>query len=219
MESLIDWLQQIDTSMLSDLSEIDWTNLATYGVLALALAGIVWTTAKSLVQFLWQKTEGLIGFTVSTLVVISLWYTLLRVHVSISFNLDKEVFDNLLWFSAILFTPYYLLHYNLLKGFLLTVVRTIELLLDLIVFSWFPKKAEQNREKWRTRISNVYQAWKNNVEDFFQKGRTAAQESQMPFGLNSSAESEAMSVESIETEDDSSHNHEVKEQDVTEVPN
>ena len=97
MESLIDWLQQIDMSMLGDLSEVDWTSLATYGVLALALAGIVWTTAKSLVQFLWQKTEGLIGFIVSTLVVVSLWYTLLRVHVSISFNLDKEVFDNLLW--------------------------------------------------------------------------------------------------------------------------
>ena len=179
MESLIDWLQQIDTSMLGDLSELDWTNIATYGALTLALAGVVWTTAKSLVQFLWQKTEGFIGFVVSTLVVISLWYTLLRVHVSISFNLDKEVFDNLLWFSAILFTPYYLLHYNLLKGFVLTVVRLIELLLDLLVFSWFPKKAEHNREKWRARISNVYQTWKDNVDDFFQKGRSAVQGSQM----------------------------------------
>lgn len=206
MESLIDWLQQINTSTLGDLGEIDWTNLATYGVLALALAGIVWTTAKSLVQFLWQKTEGIIGFVVSTLVVISLWYTLLRVHVSISFNLDKEIFDNLLWFSAILFTPYYLLHYNLLKGFLLTVVRTIELLLDLLVFSWFPKKAEQNREKWRTRINNLYATWKDSFEDFFQKGITAAQDSQM-----------SVSVESVENETDSSSDNDPKGQDMTEV--
>ena len=167
MEPLIDWLQQIDISTLGDLSEIDWTNLTTYGVLALALAGIVWTTAKNLVWFVWQKTEGIIGFIVSTLVVVSLWYTLLRVHVSISFNLDKEVFDNLLWFSAILFTPYYLIHYKLVTGFLLTIVRSLELVLDLLVFSWFPKKAEQNRVKWRTRINNRYQSWKDGIGDFF----------------------------------------------------
>ena len=167
MEPLIDWLQQIDISTLGDLSEIDWTNLATYGVLALALAGIVWTTAKNLVRFVWQKTEGIIGFIVSTLVVISLWYTLLRVHVSISFNLDKEVFDNLLWFSAILFTPYYLIHYKLLTGFLLAIIRSLELVLDLLVFSWFPKRAEQNREKWKTRINHRYQSWKDSIGDFF----------------------------------------------------
>ena len=125
MESLIDWLQQIDTSMLGDLSDLDWTNLATYGVLALALAGIVWTTVKTLVLSVWQKIEGVVGFVVSTLVVVSLWYTLLRVHVSISFNLDKEVFDDLLWFSAVLFTPYYLIHYKLLTGFLLAIVRSV----------------------------------------------------------------------------------------------
>ncbi|MDV3348728.1 hypothetical protein D0962_29810 [Leptolyngbyaceae cyanobacterium CCMR0082] len=184
MESLIDWLQQIDISMFGDLSEFDWTNIATYGVLALALAGVVWTTAKSLVQFLWQKTEGFIGFTVSTLVVISLWYTLLRVHVSISFNLDKEVFDNLLWFSAVLFTPYYLIHYKLLTGFILTVVRSIELVLDLLIFSWFPQKAEQNREKWRTRISNLYQNWKDGVEALFQKEKTGVPTAEMLLDTN-----------------------------------
>ena len=175
METLMDWLQQLDTSMLGDLSELDWTNITTYGVLALALAGIVWTTAKSLVQFLWQKTEGIIGFAASTLVVVSLWYTLLRVHVSISFNLDKEIFDNLLWFSAILFTPYYLIHYKLLTGFLLTIVRSLELVLDLLVFSWFPQKAEQNRTKWRTRISHSYQSWKGGIEAFFQKDQAVAE--------------------------------------------
>ncbi|MGD1951012.1 MAG: hypothetical protein ACFB14_15375 [Leptolyngbyaceae cyanobacterium] len=176
MESLIDWLQQIDTSMLGDLNDLDWTNLATYGVLALALAGIVWTTVKNLVRSVWQKIEGVVGFVVSTLVVVSLWYTLLRVHVSISFNLDKEVFDNLLWFSAILFTPYYLIHYKLLTGFLVATVRSVELVLDLLVFSWFPQKAEQNREKWRTRIGNSYQGWKGGVENFFQKDQVAIAE-------------------------------------------
>lgn len=204
MESLIDWLQQIDTSMLGDLSELDWTNIATYGVLALAMAGVVWTTAQSLVKFLWQKTEGIIGFIVSTLVVVSLWYTLLRVHVSISFNLDKEVFDNLLWFSAILFTPYYLLHYNLLIGFLITVVRTAELVLDLFVFSWFPGKAEQNRKKWRTRLNNTYASWIDNVKDFFQQGRSAVQESQMSLGLKSSADLEAPTGEAGEVEEQAS---------------
>ncbi len=198
MESLIDWLQQFDPSTLGDFSELDWTNIATYGALALAFVGIIWTSSKNFVKFLWQKIEGIIGFTTSTLVVVSLWYTLLRVHVSISFNLDKEVFDNLLWFSAILFTPYYLLHYNLLTGFLLTVVRSLELIVDLLVFSWFPEKAEQNRKKWRTRINNTYKTWKDNVEDFFQKGVSAAKESQMPFGHNASAESEASLAEGTE---------------------
>ena len=176
MESLIDWLQQIDTSMLGDLSDLDWTNLATYGVLTLAVAGIVWTTVKNLVLSVWQKIEGVVGFVVSTLVVVSLWYTLLRVHVSISFNLDKEVFDDLLWFSAILFTPYYLVHYRLLTGFLLAIVRSVELVLDLLVFSWFPQKAEQNREKWRTRISNSYKGWKDGVETLFQKEQSVTLE-------------------------------------------
>ncbi|MEM1252674.1 MAG: hypothetical protein AAGI69_09585 [Cyanobacteria bacterium P01_H01_bin.21] len=176
MESLIDWLQQIDTSMLGDLSDLDWTNLATYGVLALAVAGIVWTTVKTLVRSVWQKIEGVVGFVVSTLVVVSLWYTLLRVHVSISFNLDKEVFDDLLWFSAVLFTPYYLIHYKLLTGFLLAIVRSVELVLDLLVFSWFPQKAEQNREKWRTRINNSYKSWKGGVETLFQKEQVTTSE-------------------------------------------
>lgn len=166
-ESLLDWFQQIDTSMLGDL---DWTNVATYGALTAVFVGIVWTASRNFLKFLWQKTEGLIGFAVSTLVVISLWYTLLRVHVSISFNLDKEIFDNLLWFSAILFTPYYLVHYNLLQGFVLTVVRSLELVLDLLIFSWFPQKAEQNRQKWRDRIHNTYATWKGNIQDFSKKG-------------------------------------------------
>lgn len=202
MESLIDWLQQIDTSTLGDLSEIDWTNLATYGVLALALAGIVWTTAKNLVQFVWQKTEGLIGFAVSTLVVVSLWYTLLRVHVSISFNLDKEVFDNLLWFSAILFTPYYLIHYKLLTGFLLAIVRSLELVLDLLVFSWFPQKAEQNREKWRTRISSLYQSWRDSMGGLFQRKDIAITAAEASEQVKENAGPEVISPEKTETAGD-----------------
>lgn len=190
LQSLLDLLQQIDTSMLGELNDLDWTNIATYGAVTVAFAGIIWTTSKNFLKFLWQKTEGLVGFAVSTLVVVSLWYTLLRVHVSISFNLDKEVFDNLLWFSAILFTPYYLIHYRLLKGFVLTVVRSVELVLDLLVFSWFSEKAEQNRQKWRNRINNVYATWKNGVEDFFQKGIAASEGSQAPLDLNVSADSE-----------------------------
>ena len=184
LQSLLDLLQQIDMSMFSELNDLDWTNIATYGAVTIALAGIIWTASKSFLKFLWQKTEGLIGFAVSTLVVISLWYTLLRVHVSISFNLDKEVFDNLLWFSAVLFTPYYLIHYKLLTGFLLTIVRGVELVLDLLVFSWFPQKAEQNREKWRTRISNSYQGLKSEIDGFFKKERTA--ETQLEAGSDDS---------------------------------
>lgn len=187
LQSFLDLLQQIDTSMLSELNDLDWTNIATYGALATVFVGIIWTTSKTFLKLLWQKTEGFIGFAVSTLVVVSLWYTLLRVHVSISFNLDKEVFDNLLWFSAILFTPYYLIHYRLLKGFVLTIVRSTELVLDLLIFSWFSEKAEQNRQKWRTRINNVYATWKDSVENFFQKDAAA---SQAPLSLDVSADSE-----------------------------
>ncbi|ESA32735.1 hypothetical protein N836_25810 [Leptolyngbya sp. Heron Island J] len=202
MEPLIDWLQQIDTSMLGDLSDLDLTNLATYGVLALALAGIVWTTAKNLVRFVWQKTEGIIGFVVSTLVVVSLWYTLLRVHVSISFNLDKEVFDNLLWFSAILFTPYYLIHYKLLTGFLLAIVRSLELVLDLLVFSWFPQKAEQNREKWRSRISSLYQSWKDSIGDFFHTKDAAMPTAEIAEAVKENTDSDVASSEKTETTGD-----------------
>ncbi|NEQ54442.1 MAG: hypothetical protein F6K11_30650 [Leptolyngbya sp. SIO3F4] len=220
LDSFLNLLQQFDTSMLGDLSELDWANIATYGTLILVFAGIVWTAAKTLVQFLWQKTEGIIGFITSTLVVVSLWYTLIRVHVSISFNLDKEVFDNLLWFSAILFTPYYLIHYNLLTGFLLTLVRTLELLLDLFVLSWFPGKAEQNREKWRNRLSSTYAGWIDNVQDFFQQGRSAVKKFQMSFGLTSSEDVETTSEEASEDENVSSTDDgEAKEQDVTEMAN
>ena len=163
LQSFLDLLQQIDTSMLGELNDLDWTNIATYSALIVAFAGIIWTTSKRVVKLLWQKTEGIIGFAVSTLVVVSLWYTLLRVHVSISFNLDKEVFDNLLWFAAILFTPYYLIHYRLLTGVFLTVVRSVELVLDLLVFSWFPQKAEHNRNKWKARISHLYPSWKRDM--------------------------------------------------------
>ncbi|MEM9976260.1 MAG: hypothetical protein AAF808_01380 [Cyanobacteria bacterium P01_D01_bin.2] len=202
LQSLLDLLQQIDTSMLGDLGELDWTSIATYGALTAAFAGIIWTSSKNFLKFLWQKTEGIIGFAVSTLVVVSLWYTLLRVHVSISFNLDKEVFDNLLWFSAILFTPYYLIHYNLLKGFLLAIVRSVELLLDLLVFSWFTEKAEKNRQKWRTRITNVYATWKKGIDGFFQKDPMAAPESQLSFEPNAPTESNDSSSESTATVSD-----------------
>ena len=202
LDSLLDLLQQFDTSALGDLSELDWTNIATYGALTLAVTGIIWTSSKNFVRFIWQKTEGIIGFAVSTLVIVALWYTLLRIHVSISFNLDKEVFDDFLWLAAILFTPYYLIHYKLLTGFLLTVVRSLELMLDLLVFSWFPEKAEQNRKKWRTRISNVYATWKNNIEDFVQTGFRSA--SQTPSISNGSVNPEA--TDSTSTEETTSSN-------------
>ena len=195
LQSLFDLLQQIDMSALGDLSEFDWTNIATYGALTVAFAGIIWTVSKNFLKLLWQKAEGLIGFTVSTLVVISLWYTLLRVHVSISFNLDKEVFDNLLWFSAILFTPYYLIHYNLLTGFLLTILRTLELVLDLLIFSWFPEKAEQNRKKWKTRIGGVSQTWKNTIGSLFQKEPGLIPTAEEALNVNGAADSETATVE------------------------
>ncbi|MEO1403859.1 MAG: hypothetical protein AAFV72_21780 [Cyanobacteria bacterium J06635_1] len=181
--SFLDWLRQFDLSTLGDLSELDWTDIATYGALVLAIGGGLWASFQNFLRFLWRKTEGILGFVISTLVVFSLWYSLLRVHVSISFNLDKEIFDNYLLLSAVSFTPYYLIHYNLLKGFFLVVIRSIELAIDLLVFSWFPQKAEQNREKWRTRVNRVYKAWREGLGSFFQKGIEAAQASQLPFGL------------------------------------
>ena len=146
-------------------------------------------------QFVWSKVEPVLGFAISSLVVFSLWYSLLRVHVSVSFNLDKELFDNLLWLSAIFFTPYYLVHYNLLTGFFWVVVRAFELIIDLFVFSWFPQRAERNREKWRNRVVNAYDTAKQGLTELWQKGVSAAQESQLPFGL---AQSETHNAESDE---------------------
>ena len=182
---LLDWLQQFDLSSLGDLSELDWADIATYSTVAIAIGGTLWSSFKSFFHFLWDKVEGILGFTVSTLVVFSLWYSLLRVHVSVSFNLDKELFDNFLQLSALSFTPYYLIRYNLLAGVLLFVTRTVELVLDLAVFSWFPEKAAQNRTKWGDRVRHTYKACQNGVNDFFKTGFSAAQDSQLPFGLGS----------------------------------
>ena len=96
--------------------------------------------------------KGVLGFAVSTLVVISLWVAILRIHVSLSFNVDKELFDNLLWLSALSFTPYYLIKYEMFERLATSLLRTIELLCDLIVFSWFEERAKANRMKWRSRF-------------------------------------------------------------------
>ncbi len=108
---------------------------------------------KDALRPLWKTVEGPIGFVVSTLVVVSLWVSLLRIHVSISFNIDKELFDNLLWLSALTFTPYYLIKYEMFENTLLFFVRCVELIFDLFIFSWFEEKAKKNREKWKSRIS------------------------------------------------------------------
>ena len=183
---LLDWLQQFDLSSLGDLSELDWADIATYSTVAIAVGTTLWSSFKRFFQFLWDKIEGILGFAVSTLVVFSLWYSLLRVHVSVSFNLDKELFDNFLQLSALSFTPYYLIRYRLLAGVLLVIARTVELVIDLVVFSWFPEKAEQNRAKWGDRVRQAYQACQNSISDFFKTGFSAAQESQLPFGLGNS---------------------------------
>lgn len=183
---LLDWLQQFDLASLADLSELDWADIATYSTVAIAISTTLWSSCKHFFQFLWNKVEGILGFAISTLVVFSLWYSLLRVHVSVSFNLDKELFDNFLQLSALSFTPYYLIRYKLLTGVLLLTTRTVELVLDLAVFSWFPEKAERNRAKWGDRVRRAYQTGQNNVKDFFKTGFRAAQESQLPFGLGTS---------------------------------
>lgn len=193
-ESFLEWLQQLDVSAFGDFGDLDWTNIATYSALLLAAGGAIWTSSKNFIQFLWSKTEGLVGFVISTVVVFSLWCSLLRIHASISFNLDKEIFDNFLWLSAILFTPYYLVHYGLLKGFVLTVVRSVELVLDLLVFSWFPQRAEQNRMKWRNRVKGVYRSSQDSIKEFWQMGLKAMSETRIPVGLQSSSESEKKDV-------------------------
>ena len=192
----LDWLQQIDLSALGDLSELDWANIATYGTVGIAVGSAIWTSSKSFLQFAWSKVEPILGFAISTLVVFSLWYSLLRVHVSVSFNLDKELFDNLLWLSAVLFTPYYLVRYNLLISAFMTIARTAELLVDLLVFSWFPQQAERNRQKWRTRVTGVYQSIQEGVTDLLQTGLRTAQETKLPFGLNKAQSEAATSTES-----------------------
>ncbi|MEM9213701.1 MAG: hypothetical protein AAGD25_05080 [Cyanobacteria bacterium P01_F01_bin.150] len=173
---LLDWLQQFDLTSLGDLSELDWADVATYGTVAIAIGGTLWLSFKRFLKFTWDKVEGFIGFVVSTLVVFSLWYSLMRVHVSVSFNLDKELFDNFLQLSAFAFTPYYLIRYRLLAGVLLIVTRMAELMLDLAIFSWFPQKAEQNRAKWGDRVRRIYQGGQNRVRNLIQPG-SAAQES------------------------------------------
>lgn len=172
---LLDWLQQFDLSSLGELSELDWTEVTTYSAIAIALGGALWSSSKSFLKFAWDKVEGPLGFIVSTLVVFSLWYSLLRVHVSVSFNLDKELFDNFLWLSAISFTPYYLLRYRLLAGVLLVMTRLLELMIDLVVFSWFPEKAEKNRTKWGDRVRKAYQSARTSLNDFFTTGFNADQ--------------------------------------------
>lgn len=173
---LLDWLQQLDVANVGNLTELDWTDIATYSTVAIAIGGTLWVSFKSFFQFLWDKIEGIVGFIVSTLVVFSLWYSLLRVHVSVSFNLDKELFDNFLQLSALSFTPYYLIRYKLLALVLLMMTRTIELIIDLAVFSWFPEKAEYNRAKWGDRIRNLYRVCQSSVNDFFKIGVSTVKE-------------------------------------------
>jgi len=200
----LDWLQQFDISALGDLSELDWGDIATYGTLAIALGGGIWASSKSFIKFVWEKVEPALGFAISTLVVFSLWYSLLRVHVSVSFNLDKEAFDNLLWLSAVFFTPYYLVRYNLLVGAFLTIARTVELLVDLLIFSWFPQRAEQNRQKWRTRATRAYSNVQQSISEFWQTGLSAARETTLPFGIGTS--------QPVDTEiDDSTENSPVSD--------
>lgn len=203
----LDWLQQFDLSALGDLSELDWGDIATYGTLAIAVGGGVWASSKSFVQFVWSKIEPVLGFAISTLVVFSLWYSLLRVHVSVSFNLDKELFDNLLWLSAVLFTPYYLVRYNLVVGAFMTLARTAELLIDLLIFSWFPQQAERNRQKWRTRVTRVYSAIKQSLTELWQAGVSSAKDTKLPFGLD-----KPQNTPATPAEEDSSDGLEVGEQ-------
>lgn len=160
---LIDWLQQLDVENVGNLGEWDWADIATYSTFAIAIGGTLWVSFKRFFQFLWNKVEGTVGFIVSTLVVFSLWYSLLRVHVSVSFNLDKELFDNFLQLSALSFTPYYLIRYKLLMVVVSIITRTTELVIDLAIFSWFPEKAESNRAKWGDRVRRTYRTCQNSI--------------------------------------------------------
>lgn len=141
MESLSD--------ILNGLSQLDISDISLFFA---ALAGMGYSVVKEALKPIWVVVERPLGFVLSTLVVVSLWVALLRIHVSLSFNVDKELFDNLLWLSAITYTPYYIIKYSLTEQLVLFFVRTIELLLDLFIFSWFEEKAKANRLKWRQRL-------------------------------------------------------------------
>lgn len=145
MDQIYDILQQ--------LSQLD---IPDVGIVLAIVASSGYVMVKDALRPLWQRVEGPIGFVISTLVVISLWVSLLRIHVSISFNIDKELFDNLLWLSALTFTPYYLIKYEMFERVALFFIRTTELVLDLFIFSWFEERAKANRAKWRGRLNKLF---------------------------------------------------------------
>jgi hypothetical protein len=146
---LIDILNNLD---LTSVSQIDWVDISTYTLIFMTTCGSMYTLSKTFLGVVWQRVEPVAGFGISSLVVFSLWYAILRVHVSVSFNLDKELFDDLLWLSALTFTPYYLARYALIEQTFIFIWRTLELLVDLAFFSWFEEIAKMNRLKWSSRV-------------------------------------------------------------------
>ena len=157
---LIDLLNNFDFTSLADL---DWADISAYSAVLLTVGTGVYASSKMFMSHVWGQLEKPLGFIISTLVVVSLWYAIIRVHVSVSFNLDKEMFDDLLWLSAITFTPYYLARYELIETTFTVIFRALELALDLMVFSWFEEKAKSNRIKWKTRFTS----WRLLLGNYF----------------------------------------------------
>lgn len=149
---LADFFSQLDWSNLSD---VDWTTVNTYLAILAASCTAIWVSLKDSLLLIWKKVEKPLGFVISSLVVWSLWLAILRTHISSTFNLDREIYDDALWISALLFTPYYLITYKLLNITVMTTVRIFEFLIDVFVFSWFENKAQANRTKWKNRLSGL----------------------------------------------------------------
>ena len=136
--------------IVQNITQLDVSNIS---LLLATLASVGYSAFKQALQPIWLVIEKPLGFALSSLVVVSLWVALLRIHVSLSFNVDSELFDNLLWLSAITYTPYYVIKYGLTERLALFFVRTVELVVDLLVWSWFEEKASANRIKWRKRFA------------------------------------------------------------------
>ena len=139
----------------AQLSNMDWADFAAYGALTAGAAGTLGALFSQTFYHTWRRVEKPIRFIVSTLVLFTLWYSTLRIHISLSMNLDHQHFDEFLWYSAIAYTPVYLLTYRLETVTITLAAWIFEMLLDLLILSWFPELAETNRSKWKVRFSNV----------------------------------------------------------------
>lgn len=136
--------------LLTQLANMDWADIAAYSALVAGAAGTVGALFSQTFYYAWKRVEAPVRFVVSTLVLFTLWYSTLRIH----------------WYSALLYTPVYLLTYRLEKLAITAASWIFEMFLDLVILSWMPEIAERNRIKWRTRIGMAWAGILRYTEKF-----------------------------------------------------